>query len=118
MQFGYEDLQVWERAVQFAVQVIDVIDDLQCDRKHFKLIEQIESSSTSIAANIAEGKGRRSQKEFIQFCYVARGSLYETMTFLEICHRKAWINTNSYEKLRSEGHEIASMIKGLINSLS
>ncbi|WP_045212899.1 four helix bundle protein [Desulfonatronovibrio magnus] len=118
MRFGYEDLQVWERAVQFAVTVIDVIDDLQCDRKHFRLIEQIESSATSVSANIAEGKGRRSQKEFIQFCYISRGSLYETMTFLEIFHHKGWINTDTYKKLRSEAYEIASMLKGLINSLN
>lgn len=118
MRFGYEDLQVWERSVQFAVSVIDIIDDLQCDRNHYRLIEQVESSATSVSANIAEGKGRRSQKEFIQFCYVSRGSLYETMTFLEIFHRKGWINTSSYNNLRTEAYEIASMIKGLINSLT
>lgn len=67
--------------------------------------------------NLAEGKGRYSRKEFIQFCYIARGSLYETMTLLEIFKRKSWITENSYEKAKSQGLEIASMIKGLINSL-
>ena len=117
MKFGFEDLQVWHRAVQFAVEVIDIVDDLQCDRKHYRLFEQIESSATSIAANISEGKGRKSQKEFIQYCYIARGSLYETMTFIEIFYRKNWLNEESYQKLRSEGFEIASMLKGLINAL-
>lgn len=117
MKFGFENLNVWQRAVQFAVDVIDIIDSLNCDRKHFRLIEQIESSVTSIAANISEGKGRNSQKEFIQFCYIARGSLYETMTFIEIFFRKKWLDKESYNKLRTEACEIASMIKGLINSL-
>jgi len=86
-------------------------------RQHYRLIEQIEASSTSVAMNIAEGKGRFSRKEFKHFCCIARGSLYETTTLLEIFHRKAWIPTNTYSELKSEAIEIAAMIKGLINSL-
>ena len=65
---GYEDLVVWNRAVDFAVQVIDAVETISADRKHFRLLEQIEASSTSMAMNLAEGKGRFSQKEFIQYC--------------------------------------------------
>jgi four helix bundle protein len=67
MQFGYEDLDVWNKAVDFAVKVIDLVDVLGTSRKHFRLLEQIEASSTSIATNLAEGKGRFSKKEFIQY---------------------------------------------------
>jgi len=58
MKFGFEDLVVWERATDFADQVIDLVEDLDTNRKHFRLIEQLEAASTSIAMNIAEGKGR------------------------------------------------------------
>ena len=68
--------------------------------------------------NLAEGKGRFSKKEFVHFCYIARGSLYETMTLLEIFKRNGWFNNTQFESLNIEGIEIASMIKGLINSLS
>ena len=67
--------------------------------------------------NLAEGKGRYSKKEFIQYCYIARGSLYETMTLLEVFRRVKWISDEDYEKFKTTGLEIASMIKGLINSL-
>ncbi len=67
--------------------------------------------------NLAEGKGRFSKKEFVQYCYIARWSLYETMTLLEIFKRKKWISNSDYLHFESEGIEIASMIKGLINSL-
>ena len=117
MKFGYEDLDVWNRAVDFAVKVIDLVETIDTGRKHYRLFEQIESSSTSVSMNIAEGKGRFSQKEFIQYCYIARGSLYETMTLLEIFKRKGWISEDDFSLLKSEGIEIASMIKGLINSL-
>ena len=67
--------------------------------------------------NIAEGKGRYSKKEFVQYCYIARGSLYETMTILEIFRRKEWLTEDDLTVLKEEGLQIASMIKGLINSI-
>lgn len=117
MKFAYEKLEVWNKAVDFAVEVIDTVEDITTDRKHYRLLEQIEASSTSVAMNIAEGKGRFSKKEFIQYLYISRGSLYETMTLLEIFRRKRWITDNQYSKLETYGKEIASMIKGLINSI-
>lgn len=117
MKFGYEDLEVWNRAVDFAVRVIDVVESLETSRKHFRLLEQIEASSCSISMNLAEGKGRFSKKEFIHYCYIARGSLYETMTLLEIFKRKGWISELDFSSVKSEGLEIAAMIKGLINAI-
>jgi hypothetical protein len=49
--------------------------------------------------NIAEGKGRFSKKEFVQFLYISRGSLYETMTLLEILQRRNWISNEHYSSL-------------------
>jgi len=118
MTFAYENLEVWNKAVDFAVEVIDTVENISTGRKHYRLLEQIEASSTSIAMNIAEGKGRFSKKEFVQYLYISRGSLYETMTLLEIFRRKKWISDDQYSQLEMYGKEIVSMIKGLINSLS
>ena len=93
------------------------MDNLDADRNHYRLVEQIEASSTSISMNIAEGKGRYSKKEFVQYLYISRGSLYETMTLLEIFKRKGWITAENFSSLKASGKEIASMIKGLINAL-
>jgi four helix bundle protein len=82
------------------------------------LFEQIEASSSSVSMNIAEGKGRLSKKEFTQYLYIARGSLYETLTLLEIFYRKKWLTENDLIKFETEGIEIASMLKGLINSIN
>ncbi len=118
MKFAYENLEVWNKAVDFAVDVIHTVDNISTDRKHYRLLEQIEASSTSIAMNIAEGKGRYSKKEFKQYLYIARGSLYETMTLLEIFRRMKWITDQQYIELEIPGKEIASMIIGLIKSIS
>ncbi len=118
MKFGFEDLEVWKKSIDFADQVIDLIESLDTDRKHFRLIEQLEAASTSIAMNIAEGKGRYSKKEFRQFLYVARGSLYETVTLLEIFRRRRWITQEQYSSLEFQAKEIVKMIVGLAKSLN
>ena len=53
-----QDLQVYQRALDFAVEVIKIIDEIEAPRKHYRLIEQIEASSTSVASNIS---GRKAQ---------------------------------------------------------
>ncbi len=117
MKFGYEDLDVWNRAVDFAVKVIELVETVDTGRRHYRLFEQIEASSTPVSMQLAEGKGRNSKKEFVQFCYIARGSLYETMTLLEIFRRKKWITDTAYLQHAKEAIEIVSMIKGLINAI-
>ena len=117
MKFGYEDLDVWNKAVEFAVEVIELVEDISTHRKHYRLLEQVEASSASISMNIAEGKGRFSKKEFVQYLYISRGSLYETMTLLEIFRRKKWISEKGYSKVEIDGKQIVSMLKGLINSI-
>jgi hypothetical protein len=64
-----------------------------------------------------EGKGRFSKKEFIQFLYYARGSLFETITLIEIFKQKNWIETIKYESIRKDGDEIGKMLSSLIKSI-
>ena len=51
MKFGYEDLEAWNKALDSAVQVIETVDKISTNRKHYRLLEQIESSSTSVSMN-------------------------------------------------------------------
>jgi four helix bundle protein len=115
---SYKDLQVWQKSLAFANEVIQVIDDLDTPRKHFRLIEQLESAVTSIPMNIAEGAGRKSTKEFIHFLYISRGSLYETLTLLELFKLRGWLKQNIFTQFEKQSIEIAKMLKGLINYLS
>ena len=48
MKFGYEDLEVWNKAVDFAVQVVETVERISTDRKHYRLLEQIESCSKKL----------------------------------------------------------------------
>lgn len=116
-EFGFKKLKVWQKAVEFANKISLLIETIETNRKHYRLIEQLESASCSISQNIAEGKGRYSNKEYIHFLYISRGSLYETITILNIFFKNKWINKNQLDELENDGIEIARMIKGLINSL-
>ena len=117
IKFGFKDLLVWQKSMDYVDHVLNVTEDLAKTKRHFRLIEQLESCSSSVPQNIAEGKGRRSDKEYIQFLYISRSSLYESITLLNIFERRNWITKNMLMDLESKAYEIACMIKGLINSL-
>jgi four helix bundle protein len=117
MKFGFRELEVWRKAITFANRVISITENLESDRKHFRLVENLEAAVASIAANIAEGAGRLSKKEFTQFLYIARGSLYEVVTFLEIFKDKKWISDTEHNRLLEDAEEIVRMLSGLIKSL-
>lgn len=115
--FSFEDLTVWQKAVGFAEGVIKLVGRMDTPRKHYRLIEQFEAAATSVAMNIAEGKGRQTTKEFIQFLYIARGSLFEVVTLLVILSRLEWISDDIVHKYRLMAEEICKMINALIKSM-
>lgn len=116
--FGFKELKVWQKSIEFADVILDLVENLNSSLKHYRLVEQIEASSVSISANIAEGKGRESKKEYIRFLYIARGSLYESISILTLFEKRKWITKEALEKLDKLGIEIASMLKGLINAIA
>ncbi len=105
-------------SIEFANAILDLVENLNSSFKHYRLVEQIEASSVSISSNIAEGKGRESKKEYIRFLYIARGSLYESISILTLFEKRKWITKEVLERLEKMGIEIVSMLKGLINAIA
>ena len=112
-QHSYKNLIVWQKSIDFAIHVIDMIDNLETDRKHFRLIEQLEASATSVPMNIVEGKGRFTDKDYSHYLVTARGSLYETMTILEIFMRKSWISKENFDSIEKQSIEISKMLTSM-----
>lgn len=117
-QSGYKNLIVWQRSLTLADHIIGLIDRIDSSRKHYRLYEQLESAVTSIPMNIAEGKGRNTKKEFMRYLYISRGSLYETLTLLEIFKLRGWITTDEFVTIEKQSIEIAKMINGLIKTIA
>jgi four helix bundle protein len=116
-EFGFEKLEVWQKAVDFHIRIGDFLEVLAEEKRHFRLMEQLEAASSSIAQNIAEGKGRFSKKELVQFCYYARGSIYETVTLLVEFQKRGLLETAAFNVFYGEALELARMLKGFINSI-
>ena len=116
-KFSFEDLEVWQEAVDFADRCLDVTDRINDTRRHYRLLSQLESAAVSPALNIAEGKGRYSKKEFVQFLYVARGSLFEAVTLLLIFKKRRWIGENEYLELKRAAIRLGRRISTLINAV-
>jgi len=118
IKFSFEKLEVWQKSTDFSKNIIKITEEITSNRKHYRLLEQLESASTSVALNIAEGCGRFSKKEFIHFLYVARGSLYETVTLLVIFKANDWITLEQLNHIKDFSDSLGKMISGLINSLT
>jgi four helix bundle protein len=85
--FPFEKIEVWQLSVDLADFVLGLLESFS-PNKHFRVIGQMESAVSGISQNIAEGKGRQYNKEFIQFLYIAIGCLFEVLTLTEIFKRR------------------------------
>lgn len=108
----FEDLLVWQRSMDF---VCDIYHQFQTS-KDFGFKDQIQRASVSIPANIAEGFERFSNKEFIRFLFIARGSSAECRTLLYLAKRLGFIDENKVNELIEEIKQISSMTYGLIKT--
>ena len=109
----YENLIVWQKSMQL-VEEIYKLSNFFPKEEVYGLISQIKRSVISIPSNIAEGRGRSSKKEFINFLYFSLGSLYELKTQIEIAKR---LNFNGdYKQVDNLISEIERMLHSLINN--
>ncbi len=108
----HETLDVWKKAIDFVVAVYKAIEAFPKEEK-FGLTSQVRRAAVSIAANIAEGAARKSQKEFAYFLSNSRGSASEVETELLIAYRLSYFSENTYLELRASLDEIGRMLTGL-----
>jgi len=114
--FPFEKLEVWHNAVDLADYIFKLMESFPSN-KHFRLINQMEGAVSSVAQNIAEGKGRQYKREFIQFLYIAEGSLFEVLTLTELMRRNELIATPEAQMIRNKAEIIDRKLHGLMNSL-
>lgn len=115
-KFPFEKLEVWQLALDLVDFVFGLLESFPQDR-YLRLVGQMQAAVSSVAQNIAEGKGRQHKKEFIQFLYVAEGSLFEVLTLTEIFRRRELFKDEEAFEIRKEAEVIDRKLHGLINSL-
>ena len=95
-----EDLEVWRLGMDLAHRVYDVATRLPREER-FGLTQQLRRAVLSVPTNICEGMGRRSNREFRRFLFIALGSLEEARTLLVFAHQRGWIDRSELEGLAS-----------------
>jgi four helix bundle protein len=111
---GLEKLDVWCKARDFVVRVHkEVIPVLPAEEK-WSLAQQLRRSSQSIPANIAEGHGRFYFQDNVRFCYIARGSLEETISHIVFAQRVNYISEKLYQSITTDGESLNRLINGYI----
>ena len=113
---NYKELKVWQKAMDLTVEVYKLVKLLPKEET-YALSDQMRRAVVSIPSNIAEGQGRNSDKEFIQFLSFARGSLWELETQIEICLRIGYIDQSLATNIYNLIAEISKMLNALSNSL-
>ena len=111
---SYRDLLVWQRAMDFAEHVYAVQKTFPAEER-FGLCDQLRRAVVSIPSNIAEGRGRDSAKDFAHFLMIARGSLNEVATQLELAVRLGYMTSGG--GLYREAQAIRKMLNAMIRRL-
>jgi four helix bundle protein len=113
---SFRDLIVWQKAMSFVVEVYRVTASFPGDER-FGLTAQLRRSAVSVPSNIAEGHGRESTREFLNFLSVAYGSLNEAQTQIMIAERLAYLSKEAATQILDLAAEVARLTNGLCSSL-
>ena len=109
--FQYRNLIVWQKSMQFSRQVYRLIERFPAAEK-YALSDQVRRAVVSVPSNIAEGCGRASNRDYAHFLSIARGSLYETMTQLEMAKELGYLET--IDEVETLAAEISRMLTTLM----
>ena len=113
---SHRDLVVWQRALAFVVRLYRVTENFP-RREAYGLTDQIRRAAVSIPANIAEGHGYATDKEFARFVDIALGSAAELDTHLQIALEVGYLTPEQHRALNEELTAIAKMLHALRNKL-
>ena len=113
---SYKDLIVWQKGIELVNDVYAVTKSFPKDEL-FGLTNQMRRASVSIPANIAEGWGRKSTKNYIQFLRISRGSLFEIETLFVIARNQNYIDEEVKSSVTGKIDELGKMLNKLLHSL-
>ena len=114
---SFETLKVWQLSHQLMLDIHQKLLPLLPKEEKFGLADQMRRSSKSVGANIAEGAGRFYYLDNVRFCYMARGSLDETLNHLLVTRDLGFCKIELYDELRMQVEKIRRLLNGYITWL-
>ena len=112
----YKDLKVWQRSLELVCEIYRQTQGFPKEEM-YGLTAQMRRAAVSVCSNVAEGKGRSSDKDFVLFLCYARGSLLELETQVIIAQKLGYLQRNAQDEIEKRTAEIGKMLNGLMNSL-
>ena len=112
----FRDLQVWQRAHQLTLDIYQAVASFPREEV-YGLTSQIKRASSSIAANIAEGCGRKGDAELARFLHYAMGSASELEYHLLLAHELKFLKGDAYRRLAIGVVEVKKMLSKFIARL-
>jgi len=109
---SYRDLQVWQRAMDLAVQCYELTKRFPRSET-YGLINQLQRAAVSVPSNMAEGRARQHSGELLQHISIAYGSLVEVETLTQIAARLKYISAQEADEVFGKTAEIGHMLNGL-----
>ena len=116
MDKPHRKLDVWNESIALVKVVYELTGGFP-RREEYGFRSQIRRAAVSIPGNIAEGAARKSPKEFIRFLHIARGSISELDTYIEIAKQLGYIDNESFERTDKRMISVNKMLASLTNSL-
>jgi len=112
----YTKIIAWQKADDLAVAVYEVSRGFPKDEV-YALTSQLRRAAYSVPANVTEGASRHSQRDYLHFLYIARGSLNETRYFVHLAKRLGYLNKVAVEPIEAQAEETARTLTGLIQAV-
>lgn len=112
----HRNLIVWQEGIQL-VKLVYKFSMLLPPEEKFGIQSQIRRASVSVSVNIAEGAARKTEKEYLQFLYISRGSLSEIDTLIEIIKELEFITPEQMNDAFEKNNNVSAMLNGLINKI-
>jgi four helix bundle protein len=114
MTSTFRDLRVWQDAMSFAEAIYKTTSELPKDEL-YGLVSQMRRAAVSVPSNIAEGKGRHSDPDFVRFLLHSRGSLLELQTQVLLARRLQYISEQRASQLCESIEDVGRSLNALIN---
>ena len=112
----HKDLEVWKTSIEMVTKIYQVTRNFPKE-EIYGLTNQMRRAAVSVTSNIAEGAGRNSSKEFLQFLYISTGSLSELETQIIIAYNLEYINNEQKQNIDIIINTIFKMLSGLMQSV-
>ena len=114
---GFQGLKAWQKTYDLALHIY-VLTKSFPKGETYGLVTQLQRAVVSVSANIAEGYERQHRKEYLQFLFIAKGSLGETETYLLLARDLGYITPTEYAIADEKRKETSKLLRGLVKSLS